>query len=172
MWSRESTRVLSIHVPHVGFAGWVFNLQIMFCVSFNSVVLCPPRVRRRRISPIVSDLQEELVVSRVASRRNLHGNMIRIIIVEIFHNNVLWIFVYGEAYQWIAARPTIVGHHALEVAINRKVKVSVVCWDCYLVGRRASSRIIFSLIVLLVVPVVRVSFIVSVMCDLEIVETS
>ena len=75
-----------------------------------------------------------------------------------------------KSNYWVRARPARVRDHSLEEAVNGEVEITVVFGNGDGVGRQARRARILRRIILLVIPVVGVTLIITIVSDLEIVE--
>lgn len=162
----ESTRELSIHVPHVScLRSLFFNFQVLLGVDLESVVR--NWILLQSIGPIVLDRDDKFIASSIVGRLVQVWLMINIIGRLCEYLSIHIIFVDRPSDHGLnknSGGPAGLRDCRMEVGLYREIEVSVLGWHRNLISHLLAQ------IVILVIPVIRVALIISVMSNLIVTE--
>jgi len=164
MWLSEATWILSIHMPHVCSISTIFNWQVLFRIYFKSVISIW-MFRRWNALPIVGYVDDEIVTSCIIGFLIFERSMICIIIKHTWDGGISIILICLHGNNWEYSIPAWCWNLSLIISFNSKVKISIFSWNIDRIRLKGAW------ITNLVVPIVSVTFIVSILSNLEVIHT-
>lgn len=124
-------------------------------------------IRLPAIGPVVLDGNDELISSSIVGSLIQVWLMINIICSLSEYLSIHIIFVDRESDRGLnknGGGPASLRNCRMEVGLHREIEVSVLCWHRHLISRKSAR------VAILIIPVIRVAFTISVVSNLVVIE--